>query len=286
MTGFAVFDFKNGSIRAVRPLDQSELDRYRQAIVHLREFHRARKLIEMIERNSRELREAFSAAEQRLGQSNVLSDVREEIELEVNRRLLNYLTAMRLFLDQTETRLKRRYGQDSSEVRAFLDRCKKAFDSKFGYRFLYKLRNFGQHQALPIGHVKVSSSLDPQTGQVSKTLEVSFDTSELLEQGKDVWGPVQAELRSAPPLLDVRPLVEEASEELRQIENTIMACERRALTASATVLESTLKSVLDAGGIPAVARATERPPKTDLEVILAPKEVLEWLGFRSLAIEL
>jgi hypothetical protein len=283
---FTLFDFKGGAIRAVRAVPDSELLPYRQAVLHLHEFHRARKLIQIVERNGAELEAEFRSARQRLEASQTLTAAREETELEVNRRLLNYLTAMRLFLDQTEARLKRRYGADSPEVQAFLDRCKAAYDGAFGYRFFYKLRNFGQHQALPIGHVKVSSAFDPATGKTSKSVEVSFDTRELLEQGKNTWGTVEDELKSGPQLLDVQALVQEASVELRGIEATIMTAEKGALTKSAETIRGTLQEVLTAGGIPAVARLTEQLPKANLEVILAPREAFHWLGFQDLAIEI
>ena len=104
--------------------------------------------------------------------------------LELNRRLSNYLSSFRLFLDFSEARLKRRYGKTSTEAQQFKRVCAGVYDTSFAYRFCCKLRNYAQHFGMPIGHIEARSRLDP--GPPERPLHevsVMFSTLDLL----NVW---------------------------------------------------------------------------------------------------
>src|SRR6476646_1442100 len=74
---------------------------------------------------------------------------------------VNWLSAMRMFLDHQETDLTRRFGKLSPEFVAFKTATSAAYDSEVGYRFAYQLRNYVQHCGLPLGHVDVRRSGNP-----------------------------------------------------------------------------------------------------------------------------
>jgi hypothetical protein len=73
----------------------------------------------------------------------------EFMTLNLNRHIMNLLTAVRTALDQTQRNLKHRYGEDSDRWQIFKKATEQAYDGSFAYRFLYKLRyklrNYVQH---------------------------------------------------------------------------------------------------------------------------------------------
>jgi hypothetical protein len=79
--------------------------------------------------------------------------------LNLNRYIMNLLTAVRTFLDHTERNLTHRHGKDSEQFQAFKKATAEAYDSSFAYRFLYKLRNYVQHRGMPIGKMSINTQL-------------------------------------------------------------------------------------------------------------------------------
>lgn len=59
----------------------------------------------------------------------------DEMMLDLNRYLLNYLTAFRTFLDHSETNLKKKYGKDSSQVKNFKGICSMSMMKTFHIDF-------------------------------------------------------------------------------------------------------------------------------------------------------
>ena len=114
----------------------------------------------------------------------------KRLNSELRTALFEWLQAVRAFLDHTETRLKRRYGKDSDEVRRFKEATSQMFDAFFAYRFLYKLRNAQHVDFAPIGIVLTETLEDGH--RVTKP-SARFRRDELLA-GFSEWGPVKLEL--------------------------------------------------------------------------------------------
>lgn len=79
-----------------------------------------------------------------------------KIYIDINRVFLNLLVGLRMYLDHTETYIKRQYGEESSNWQKFRKACVDAYDGHFAYRFMYKLRNYAQHCGLPLNTFNVS----------------------------------------------------------------------------------------------------------------------------------
>jgi hypothetical protein len=58
---------------------------------------------------------------------------------------VNWLLGFRAFLDHVQAHLSELFGKSSEEIHKFKEVTNRAFDSHFGYRFLYRLRNYTQH---------------------------------------------------------------------------------------------------------------------------------------------
>ncbi|MFN2588078.1 MAG: hypothetical protein ABR613_08175 [Actinomycetota bacterium] len=113
---------------------------------------------------------------------------------ELRGAMFEWLQAIRVFLDHTETRLKRRYGEDSQEFNAFDEATSAMYDSFFSYRFLYRLRNAQHVDFTPIGIV-LSEKLEG--GRWVAVGSARFRRDEL-PTGFSKWGRVKAELEQFP----------------------------------------------------------------------------------------
>lgn len=161
--------------------------------------------------------------------------------LEVNRRLSNYLSSFRLYLDFSEARLKRCYGRENAVVAAFKRLCARVFDESFAYRFCYKLRNFAQHLGMPIGHIQGHSALLPGTPELAvHSISVMFSAADLARAWPDGWGKVKVDLLAGPPLFDVLPVVRRAAADLARVHDGLAEIERPAMTAAANTVYGTL----------------------------------------------
>lgn len=135
--------------------------------------------------------------------------------LDLNRLVLNFLSAVRTYLDHTETRLSRKYGQDSPEYTGFKSFTAAAFDGHFSYRFFSKLRNFAQHCGLPAGGLTLTSKID------GISLNVDF-VSHYLISNFDSWGAtIKKELQEMPERFDIVPLMQEKISLLRHIDQQL-----------------------------------------------------------------
>lgn len=75
--------------------------------------------------------------------------------LALDRRLVNLLTACRLYLDQTDHGISSLFGNPSDKLESVKEFKTNLYDEHWGYRFMEALRNHVQHSGLPvhvIGH--------------------------------------------------------------------------------------------------------------------------------------
>ncbi|MEK4693903.1 hypothetical protein MKX31_07530 [Bacillus sp. FSL M8-0063] len=143
------------------------------------------------------------------------------IILDINRRVLNYLSTFRTYLDHAEYLLKKEYGKDSEQVKKFKEVCSKEYDNYFAYRFLYKLRNYSQHCGMPVGNVSLGQRANDDNG-IDYSLIVTFDRDELL-RSYDSWGnPVKGELEKLPLSIVVNGYLEELQECIKRIQSCLM----------------------------------------------------------------
>lgn len=87
--------------------------------------------------------------------SNAVRDLNEyhdffELRSTINRRVVNLLTATRLYLDQAPQRLSDCATEPDKARSEFKQRTHDHYDTTFGYRFLEALRNHVQHCGLAV----------------------------------------------------------------------------------------------------------------------------------------
>lgn len=75
----------------------------------------------------------------------------------------NFLTSASALRDRSQMRLRQRYGKDSPQLAVLQDSIKTACDGAIEYRFLYHLRNYGQHHDIPLSLVPIRSTVNERS---------------------------------------------------------------------------------------------------------------------------
>lgn len=77
--------------------------------------------------------------------------------------LSNFLFSASAFRDRARKRLKESDGSDGPRVAEFLAATKAAYDGHFEYRLLYNLRNYAQHDDIPLSLVPIKSTVNEES---------------------------------------------------------------------------------------------------------------------------
>jgi len=274
-----IFTFAEGEIAAGRVLTEDEWQDYWAAASFLYSFGGGIQLLDDSVANYNEFVETFNALQRSIVEGVNSSQRGRDLTRLINRRLSNYLSSMRLFLDYTEWRLKRTYGAVGHEVTEFKSVCSGLFDGDFSYRFAYKLRNYAQHFGMPIGSVAATEKIvpGPREGRACSTT-VAFDVEGLLLNGRDVWGPVQKDLEARAPSIDVASVMRDVPKALNSIQDRLVVIERERLLSSETVVGATLG--VDGGSLRsmAVGEYEDHGDRTGITFDDPPAEVIEYLA--------
>ncbi|CAD79087.1 MAG TPA: hypothetical protein DDX19_05365 [Rhodopirellula baltica] len=275
----ATADFELGGVNppiAVgRVLSASELNDYDIGNKAVFDYFTSLQLLKVVEFNF----EAFGTKLDDLSSDhaehpNLNAAMVHAMMIHVNAATLNFLGAMRTYLDHTETRLKRQFGKDSEQVAAFKGAASKSFDSSFAYRFVYRLRNFTQHCGMPLGHIAANAS-QQQTDATTKIAQLDFflDRDHLLRDF-DGWGNVvEPDLRSQPARFPLQPLIEATVAEIRAINAVVSRSEIEAAGDRVSGLLNLIDEARQFGEHPAIIKQIEvkldevsHIPKMDIQL--------------------
>lgn len=133
-----------------------------------------------------------------------------------NRRVINLMTAVRLYIDSLPQHANRLLtGESLEKVKQAPSR---AYDSSFAYRAMEALRNYSQHKAFPIHGWTVSYHRDDSTTPNIHWAGVrpSLDVDEFSKAGK-FKSSVLKELQELKPPIFLKPLIREYMERLGEV---------------------------------------------------------------------
>lgn len=210
---------KGGILKPYKKILKKELSKFNNLNDYLREFEASQGILPLVKSNAIEF-ENYVAHLQNINHKIPVPRLKHvEINDEANRLLLNFLTSARLYLDHTETRLKKRYGAESEQYNKFKLATSSAFDGLFVYRFFYKLRNYIQHCGMAIKITSDFSSSKNLLGHADiHKMRIEFDPQELLNNYND-WGPVKKDLQKEKDNLNVKGFASEVLNELQLIDS-------------------------------------------------------------------
>ena len=223
-------------ITEIRPLDDVEYEKVVTARTKLYKFAKKHELFRLVDANYTEyktvLNEYFKLYSENAGMAGSYLG---EMVFNLNRLMLNFLSAVRTFLDHTETDLKRTYGEKSENFKSFTKNCSLCYDNYFSYRFLYKLRNYSQHVGMPITGINASSELVHNNPlEAGHNLKATVLKSDLLLNFKE-WGNytiydnygnskkmgIKDEISRLSDQIDINPYMDELMHCIEKINDTL-----------------------------------------------------------------
>ncbi len=202
---------EDNKISEIRPLSNEEIEVYDTQKNIFMEFVNDFALVEYVRLNYESLMELLHETILKVAKepSFIGSYPFKNFPFLLNTRILNYMMSVKTLLDHMETSINRRFGEDSTEFVYFKTLTANEFDSKFSYRFMYKLRNFVQHCGMPPLSYTISKSLDETSSTLSIELIVYFMRDELI-RGFSKWGPqVKADLTQMDESFSIMPIFNE-----------------------------------------------------------------------------
>lgn len=137
--------------------------------------------------------------------SDFVDDIRN-----VNRVLMNLLSAQRMYVDQIPRHLNTVFAPSDSQSQVFVCATRSEFDVTSGYRILYALRNHAQHGEFPVQSLSLGSKwLEDGEVRYCAHTAIAFAHRDDLVQNKDLNAKVRAEILMMPEKIDLAPLVRE-----------------------------------------------------------------------------
>ena len=204
---------KNPTIEILSEVSEEEYQRFMSSFNILVEYGQMRDLYEICVDTYSELRNFLSSSniEQMLTRRSIAP---RKIAQIANRLLVNYCSAMYLFVSKTPTYLKKYTGEGVVEEQ-FVQLTRRMYDDRAdrSYCFFSKMRNYIIHNKLPFTKI---------TGDVSNGYRLVMSKSDLLKD--DNWGPAKMIIEEAGEEVDIIPLLERCSVQIAVLYYRALYC--------------------------------------------------------------
>lgn len=150
------------------------------------------------------------AAQHMLYQHSIYPRMQNDVN-EINRRIINLLSACRMYLDHYSHHLKNIYGEHSEKIEAVRTQIRAEYDGCLSYRTLEALRNFVQHRGFPVQSVTFGARREETSGKDWRVLfsVTPFIIIKDLEDDKVFKRTVIQELKKLGHQVDIKPIVRE-----------------------------------------------------------------------------
>lgn len=133
-------------------------------------------------------------------------DDMEAWRVELEYRILNTCTAVRMFEEHVYAEINRKFGKESSQLTAARNAFRQTYDKSFAYRLLYRLRNEIVHGSQSLLQFRCSRWHDPKKPKVHIYTDIGVDLNIEIFVRSNVQASLRnevAELKCAPDLLIV-----------------------------------------------------------------------------------
>jgi len=269
---------KNGFAKPFKSISREEFQKFKKLNGLLRDFERTQGIIPLVESNASVLDNYVSQIENK--DHDVSKNRLEILRLndEVNRKLLNFLASGRLYLDHTEKRLKRSYGDNSQEAEKFDSITSEAYDDFFVYRFFYQLRNYVQHCGMGIDFISNYSSSKRIPGHIdSHEINIQFSPKRLL-QDFDGWKHVKKDLKKEGDGIDVYGFATEVTKILKEVNIRIYLAELAKLQEAGNWIVDLVEDVFQSGGQAQIGTLDKNGSILNANILIPALDVIQVLG--------
>jgi hypothetical protein len=182
---------KNGKIKLLHELSNEQINLYNKSAKELVEVNKSSWPFLIVKQNY------FLFMEETLADFKNINFVKEvpweimqEITIQSNRRLYNFIGSFASYVDHTKTYIARKFGKNSAELDAFIKATNFHFGNTFGYRFLCKLRDYTLHCGMPMGNISATATLNEKK-VYENTVTLKFGRDELLQKfPSKKWGKI------------------------------------------------------------------------------------------------
>jgi hypothetical protein len=267
---------KSKAITEHRKLSSDEFNRFEIYRKEIRDYVHMGELLSVALLNYNEFTESLKSFLGTAGQrTDIILKNRERIVFDLNRRILNYLSGVKTFLDHTAKRISSTCGKDQLEH--FNEICSYQYDESFAYRFLYRLRNYTQHCGMPIGRL-ITESRSDQNEKISSNFTFAFDRDSLLSEF-DGWGAsVKSELQKQEAYFDVPSLLDEFMYRIGIVHIETMSSVYPDASDAANCVLSLYRELNDTDCLPVIFEANlENKANIKLKMIELPVHNAEWV---------
>ncbi len=202
--------------------------------------------------------------------------------LKLDQRLVNFLTACRLYQDQTDHVISSIFGEHSHQLTEVKNFKRTLYNDHWGYRFMEALRNHAQHSGLPVHIISYNLERVPGTEEdYSQFTVVPQSSVNYLAEDKTFKKTVLIELQKRGEKIDLRPGVREYVECFAKLHDYLRGKIAGEYSAQRQVYETAIAEWSEMGGqtvmFPHLMKMNEDGATTD-EVAL----VSEFLGLLDL----
>jgi hypothetical protein len=292
----------NKEILEIRPLEDVEYQEIVIARTKLFKFAKKHELFRLADANYLEYKTVLNEYSKIYRENaNMADSYLEEMVFNLNRLVINFLSAVRTFQDHAETNLNRTHGKESESFKIFKKSCSLYFDNCFSYRFLYKLWNYSQHVGMPITGLETSSeSVHINPLEVDHMLRATTSKSDLLKF--DDWGKyriydkcgnykeieIKNEISRLPDQIDIKPYIDELMNCIETINATLCGKEEFIeLLYSTAFLYKLIKEASIREGTPCILHKIQDISKTEkLNFVYSPQLRITYEHFPLNAMEL
>lgn len=128
----------------------------------------------------------------------------------ISRRIINLLTSARLYIDSLPQHAGKLLSANNTALKKVLQTPADAYDSLLGYRVMEALRNYSQHEALPVHSWTTSAHQDKDEGSQAILFSVkpALDIQRL-ENANAFKSSVLKELKALDKKLELKPFIRE-----------------------------------------------------------------------------
>jgi hypothetical protein len=138
----------------------------------------------------------------------------------VGRRIVNLLSACRMYLDQSVHHIKNMCGENSDGVNLIEKEISSQYDQRFGYRVMEALRNYVQHRGFPVHGIRFPGEWlgTKENRRLLHTVVPYISVSQLSDDNKFKQSVLQ-EMKTiqGEEDLDIRPLIRDYIEGIGKI---------------------------------------------------------------------
>lgn len=243
----------------IRPIAVEEFDKIINAEQNLGELQESIWRYQILELNHKSYANTINFAMKRFVKRTMIDTTEmNSMAININKAIINYLFAVRTFLDHSETNLKKQFGKESQEVINFKKATFHAKETSFAYRFLYKLRNYVQHCGMPLSALSLGTHVDPNSKNQAYFHILLKLNRDFLLNNYDSWGSkLKEEIKKLPNEFDIGPLISEMNKCIDNIAFSIIKNKLPEYYKNAKYLQSLINETKGFEGIPCILEYTE-----------------------------